>query len=63
MDIDSIIMELRVHQDRLSKAIQILEEIRKMPRNRKKFRMSLAARRRISAAMKKNWIERKKHGG
>jgi hypothetical protein len=62
MDIDSIIMELRTHQDCLSKAIQVLEEIRKTPSKKKKFRMSLAARRRISAAMKKNWIERKKHG-
>jgi hypothetical protein len=66
MNIDSIVRELKAERDRLTLAIDALEgtvargykNLRRGVRRRRP--MSAAARRRISAAMKARWAQRRK---
>lgn len=67
MDTQSIIAELEAERDRLNSAIAALQNSQDKrgrtaagkPDGRRR-RLSAAARRRISLAMKKRWAERKK---
>lgn len=66
MDRQSIIAELEAERDRLTSAIEALQDSRgKRGRpagttNGRKRHLSAAARKRIGEAMKKRWAERKK---
>jgi hypothetical protein len=74
MNVTTMLSQLRAERDRLDAAIQALEGLHSKPaRGRKpgprpksnapkarRRRMSAAARKRISAAMKARWAERKR---
>lgn len=67
MDTGTIIAELEAERDRLDSAIAALQGSQRRPRTllgkpdgRSRRRLSAAARRKIGAAMKKRWAERKK---
>ncbi len=66
MNLDGIVAELKRERDRLEQAIAALEGgviVRQgpgRPPGRRRRVMSASARRRISAAMKMRWAERKK---
>jgi len=64
MNIDEIVQQLKQQHSRLDAAIQALEGVRVKRRGRPpgstSHTMSAAARKRISAAMKKRWVQRKK---
>jgi len=62
LDIQTIIAELEAERDRLSNAITALRGNASAPRNgrRGKRRLTAAARKRISDAMKARWAKQKK---
>ena len=73
MDTETIIAELEAERERLNDAITALQGSRKGPGRprateaasngrRGPRKLSAAARKRISAAMRKKWAERKKQG-
>jgi len=61
LDIQTIIAELEAERDRLSDAITALRRNLPAPRNgrRSRRRLTAAARKRISGAMKARWAKRK----
>jgi hypothetical protein len=68
VDIESIIAELEAQRDRLAEAIAALQDGRsgRVPArnkvgNGRKRHLTAAQRKRIGAAMKKRWAERKKN--
>ncbi len=69
MKIDQILGELKAERDRLDRAIAALEGAARgvaapAKRGRRRRRhMSAEARRKIGAAMKKRWAERKRQQG
>lgn len=71
MEIQGIVTELRAERDRLERAIDALSgsggrhsanALRTNGMRRPRRRLSAAAKRRISAVMKKTWAERKRKG-
>lgn len=64
MDTESIIRQLEAERDRLNHAIKSLRgtqgQDRSLGSNRRKRRLSAAARKRISEAQKRRWAARKK---
>lgn len=64
MNLDAILSELKSERNRLDGAIAALESGARRgpgrPAGRRRRVMSAAARRRISAAMRAKWAERKK---
>jgi hypothetical protein len=77
LDLERIVADLKQERDRLSRAIAALEEVNSTPiakktkiatprpgvlQGRERGGLTPEGRRRLSAAMKKRWAERKKKG-
>lgn len=63
LDIESIVTDLEAERDRLDKAIAALRGTAVGNGRRGRRRLSAAARKRISAAMKARWAKRKRAAG